>query len=237
MARQSTVTCQLSASMVMPTTTTAIELATVLDSVEVNARWAPMTSLLSRETSAPVWVRVKNASDWRWTWPKTLRAEVVDQPLPDPAGEPAAEDAEQRAEDGHHGHGEGQLDDQATIALQDAVVDDALHQQRDDHDHGGVDDRDDQEDGDQALVRAGEPEDPADRTAVDPVVDHAAVGAQVTPGGCRPGTVHPDIWLLLTRLHELVRARGTGVPAPPARAAAGSRGPARPPSAAAAWSR
>ena len=64
-------TCQLSANMVMPTTTTLIELETVLDSVEVNARWAPMTSLLSRETSAPVWVRVKNASDIRWTWANT----------------------------------------------------------------------------------------------------------------------------------------------------------------------
>ena len=40
-------------------------LETVLDSVEVNARWAPITSLLSRDTSAPVWVRVKNASDIR----------------------------------------------------------------------------------------------------------------------------------------------------------------------------
>ena len=46
-------------------------LETVLDRVEVKARWAPITSLLSRETSAPVWVRVKNASDWRWTWAKT----------------------------------------------------------------------------------------------------------------------------------------------------------------------
>ena len=64
-------TCQLSASMVTPTTTTAMVLATVLDRVEVKARWAPMTSLLSRETSAPVWVRVKNASDCRCTWPKT----------------------------------------------------------------------------------------------------------------------------------------------------------------------
>ena len=71
-ARQSTVTCQLSASMVAPTTTTAMVLATVLDRVEVKARWAPMTSLLSRETSAPVWVRVKKASDWRCTCPKTL---------------------------------------------------------------------------------------------------------------------------------------------------------------------
>ena len=44
----------------------------MLDRVEVNARWAPITSLLSRETSAPVWVRVKNASDIRCTWAKTL---------------------------------------------------------------------------------------------------------------------------------------------------------------------
>ena len=70
-ARHSSVTCQLSTSIAMPTTTTEIVLATVLDSVEVKARWAPITSLLSRETSAPVWVRVKNASDWRCTWPKT----------------------------------------------------------------------------------------------------------------------------------------------------------------------
>ena len=46
-------------------------LETVPWSVDVNARWAPMTSLLSRLTSAPVWVRVKNASDWRCTWAKT----------------------------------------------------------------------------------------------------------------------------------------------------------------------
>ncbi len=65
-------TCQLSANMVMPTTTTLIELETVLDRVEVNARWAPMTSLLSRDTRAPVCVRVKNASDIRCTWAKTL---------------------------------------------------------------------------------------------------------------------------------------------------------------------
>ena len=66
-------TCQLSANIVMPTTMTEIVLATVLDRVEVKARCAPITSLLSRETSAPVWVRVKNASDWRWTCAKTVR--------------------------------------------------------------------------------------------------------------------------------------------------------------------
>ncbi len=66
-ARHSSVTCQLSASMVMPTTATAMMFETLSDSVEVKARCAPITSLLSRETSAPVCVRVKNASDWRCT--------------------------------------------------------------------------------------------------------------------------------------------------------------------------
>ena len=64
-------TCQLSAIIATPTTSTEMALETVLDSVEVNARWAPITSLLSRETSAPVWVRVKNASDCRCTWANT----------------------------------------------------------------------------------------------------------------------------------------------------------------------
>ena len=64
--------CQLSASMAMPTTNTAMLLETVLDRVDVNARCAPITSLLSRETNAPVWVRVKKASDWRCTCPNTL---------------------------------------------------------------------------------------------------------------------------------------------------------------------
>ena len=53
------------------TTTTEIALETVFDSVEVNARCAPITSLLRRETSAPVCVRVKNASDIRWTCANT----------------------------------------------------------------------------------------------------------------------------------------------------------------------
>ena len=70
-SRHSSVTCQLSANIAIPTTTTEIALDTVPDRVEVKARCAPMTSLLSRDTSAPVWVRVKNARDWRWTWPNT----------------------------------------------------------------------------------------------------------------------------------------------------------------------
>ena len=82
-ARHSSVTCQLSATIAMPTTTTETELETVLDSVEVKARCAPMTSLLRRDTRAPVWVRVKNASDCRWTWPKTWvrRSKIRPSPI------------------------------------------------------------------------------------------------------------------------------------------------------------
>ena len=78
-------TCQLSANIAIPTTTTEIALDTVLDRVEVKARCAPMTSLLSRETSAPVWVRVKKARDWRWTWPNTSvrRSKIRPSPMRD----------------------------------------------------------------------------------------------------------------------------------------------------------
>ena len=50
-----------------------ITLVTRPDSVAVNVRCAPMTSLFSRETSAPVRVRVKNAIGIRCTCSNTAR--------------------------------------------------------------------------------------------------------------------------------------------------------------------
>ena len=58
-------------------------------SVEVIADWAPITSLLSRLTSAPVRVRVKNAIGIRCTCVEHGAAQVDDQPLADARGEPA----------------------------------------------------------------------------------------------------------------------------------------------------
>ena len=46
-------------------------LLTTLDSTEVKACWAPMTSLPSRVTRAPVWARVKKATGWRSTCENT----------------------------------------------------------------------------------------------------------------------------------------------------------------------
>ena len=55
---------------------------TTPESAEVNARWAPMTSLLRRLTSAPVRVRVKKAIGIRWTCSKTRRRRSRMSPSP-----------------------------------------------------------------------------------------------------------------------------------------------------------
>ena len=48
--------------------TAVMALETTVPKVPVSARWAPITSLLRRLTSAPVWVRVKNEMGNRCTW-------------------------------------------------------------------------------------------------------------------------------------------------------------------------
>ena len=64
----SAVTCQDRVNITAAVSTSWMTLLTTPDRVEVNACWAPSTSLLSRLTSAPVWVRVKNCSGIRCTW-------------------------------------------------------------------------------------------------------------------------------------------------------------------------
>ena len=68
--------------MATSTMATVIRLPTTLDSSVVKACWAPMTSLLSRLTSAPVWVRVKKASGIRWMCRKTLARMSKMRPSP-----------------------------------------------------------------------------------------------------------------------------------------------------------
>jgi hypothetical protein len=43
-------------------------LLTSPERIEVKARWAPITSLSSRLTRAPVRLRMKKATGIRWTW-------------------------------------------------------------------------------------------------------------------------------------------------------------------------
>ena len=74
MTTDSRVICQLRVSITAPVSTRPMALETTPDSVEVNACWAPMTSLLSRLTRAPVWVRVKKATGMVCTcWNTRLR--------------------------------------------------------------------------------------------------------------------------------------------------------------------
>ncbi len=65
------VICQDRQNMAPTTISTVMTFPTMLDRRSVKALCAPMTSLLSRLTSAPVWVRVKNANGMRWTWRNT----------------------------------------------------------------------------------------------------------------------------------------------------------------------
>lgn len=63
----SRVICQDRVSMTARVSSSVTRLLTTPDSVLLKARWAPITSLLSRLTSAPVRVRVKNATGMRCT--------------------------------------------------------------------------------------------------------------------------------------------------------------------------
>ena len=73
-------------------------LLTTPDSVQVKARWAPITSLLSRLTRAPVRVRVKNATGIRCTWPNTARRRSRISPSPILRRLPALGDADDGVE-------------------------------------------------------------------------------------------------------------------------------------------
>ena len=63
----SPVICQDRENMTPAVSTRLTTLETTPDRVEVKACCAPLTSLFSRLTRAPVWVRVKKASGMRWT--------------------------------------------------------------------------------------------------------------------------------------------------------------------------
>ncbi len=78
----SNVICQLIAIMTPSVRVRVTMLDTTPDKVSLNARWAPMTSLLSRLTRAPVRVRVKNAIGIRCTWSKTARRRSRMRPSP-----------------------------------------------------------------------------------------------------------------------------------------------------------
>ena len=78
----STVICHDKLSITTTVRTRAMRLVTTPDNAEVNARWAPITSLFNRLTSAPVWVRVKNAIGMLCTCSNTRRRRSRMSPSP-----------------------------------------------------------------------------------------------------------------------------------------------------------
>ena len=73
MTSASRVICQERKNIASATRIRLITLLTTPESTEVKARCAPITSLLRRETSEPVWVREKKARGIRCTCPNTSR--------------------------------------------------------------------------------------------------------------------------------------------------------------------
>ncbi len=79
------VICQEMLSITASVNVNVTRLATTPDRVSENARCAPITSLPSRLTSAPVRVRVKNATGIRCTWSNTAvrRSRISPSPMVD----------------------------------------------------------------------------------------------------------------------------------------------------------
>ena len=187
-ARQSSVTCQLSASIVMPTTTTAMLLATVLDRVR-GERALGADHVVVEPGDQRAGLRAGEERErLALHVAEHLGAQVEDQSLADPRGQPAVERRTSTALNS------------ATPAIASASsVTRPLSPARMpsstirwtssgiDDDHRGVDHGEAEEDADQAAVRPGEADDPAHGPAVEPVVDDAAVGPQVSPGRAGPG--------------------------------------------------
>ena len=84
-ATASRVSRHSSTNMAISVPVRVMMLDTTVPSVPVKARWAPITSLLSRLTRVPVWVRVKKASGMRCTWSNSLsrRSKIRPSPMPE----------------------------------------------------------------------------------------------------------------------------------------------------------
>ena len=80
----------------------------------MNACWAPITSLLSRLISAPVWVRVKNGERHPLHVVEHAGAQVEDEALADARRVPPLDEGEAGVEDGQAGDQDGDLHDART---------------------------------------------------------------------------------------------------------------------------
>ena len=82
----SSVSRHSSRSMITSALTSVTELVNTSTIVPLTARWAPMTSLFSRDMSSPVLVWVKKRRDMRCRWSKSsvLRSQMTPSPTEAP---------------------------------------------------------------------------------------------------------------------------------------------------------
>ena len=84
--------------------TAVVRLAAMEVAVEVTTDSMPPMSLVMRDWTSPVRVRVKNAIDCRCRWPKTLGAQPVHDVLADLGADPGLDHSEGRGDGGHRDH-------------------------------------------------------------------------------------------------------------------------------------
>ena len=160
-ARHSSVTCQDSASIATPTTTTLIMLETVL---RQGRRERPLRA--DHVVVEPGHQRTGlGAGEERQRHPLHVRedrgAEVEDQPLPDAGGQPAHRRARARRRRPRHRRRPARASTTSAAScfrMPSSTM--PLDQQRGDDHEGGVDDREDEEEPDRPAVRPGEAERP-----------------------------------------------------------------------------
>ena len=170
----STVICHDRLSITTSVSTSVMTFVTTPASADVNAPWAPITSLFRRLTRAPVWVRVKKAIGIDCTCSNTRRRRSRIRRSPRRDDSSRSSRPTPRVDDGDDREQHGQPDDHADVAAVDDGVDGTPGEHRRGHAEQGRHRGQGQEGDDRPAVRAGERGHPPPRRPVD-----AAAGSVV----------------------------------------------------------
>ena len=111
-----TVICHDRLSITASVSTSVMTLVTTPERADVNARWAPMTSLFNRLTRAPVRVRVKKAIGIDCTCANTRRRRSRMRCSPSRDDSSRSSSSDDGVDDGDDGEEDGQTDHDADVA-------------------------------------------------------------------------------------------------------------------------
>ena len=140
-ANANSASSQLSRSMPTIVATTVVTFEAIEVAVLVTTFCTPPMSFEIRDCTSPVRVRVKNASDRRWRWRKTARAQVVHHALADLVREQRLDDAQRTGDDRDHDHPAGRERELGRVVLADRLQHPLEQEGRDDAEGGGDNDQ------------------------------------------------------------------------------------------------